>query len=178
MDIPVCRDHLRLAQTLPEKACDFSRHHIADHLTAPQSSTAQLHEGRAHKRQKRTFTECRECDIQYAHGCQPSDCSYTQRQLHHSGHQRFRGGPETVRQTIIDSVAEDDAEYGRMTVSLPQSPGSAGQYVIADLTRVLAGHLIHSSPESGDKYTRAMPVAAIVNGSSVSIIKGPYLKAF
>lgn len=91
---------------------------------------------------------------------------------------RFRAGPETVRQTIIDTAAEDDGEYGRVTVSLPQNPGSAGKYVIADLTRGLAGHVIHSSPESGDKYTRAMPVAAMVNSGNVSIIKGPYLKAF
>jgi predicted phage terminase large subunit-like protein len=50
--------------------------------------------------------------------------------------------------------------------------------MIADLSRALAGRVFNYSPESGDKYTRAMPVAAIVNCGNMSVLKGPHLKAF
>ncbi|WP_312145318.1 phage terminase large subunit [Brevundimonas sp.] len=87
-------------------------------------------------------------------------------------------GLEAVRQTIKDAAREDDEAFGRSGVSLPQDPKAAGKYTIEDLSRALAGYVFNSSPESGDKYRRSTPVASQVNVGNVSIVKGPYLKAF
>jgi predicted phage terminase large subunit-like protein len=44
------------------------------------------------------------------------------------------------------------------------------------LTRGLAGYNVTSSPESGDKVTRAEPLAAQINIGNVSILRGPWNK--
>lgn len=98
---------------------------------------------------------------------------------------RFRGGPEEVRDRIVATAAADAEQHGpgRVQISLPQDPGAAGKYVISDLTKALAGHIVTASPESGDKYTRAMPFAAQVNAGNVNIVTSPdgsthYVRAY
>jgi phage terminase large subunit-like protein len=54
-------------------------------------------------------------------------------------------------------------------ISLPQDPGQAGKTQILYLTRQLAGYRVISSPESGDKITRAEPFAAQVNVGNVHV---------
>lgn len=88
---------------------------------------------------------------------------------------RFQGGPEQVRETIINTARDDGPE---VYISLPQDPGAAGKYVISDLTKALAGYRVAASPESGDKFTRAMPFAAQVNAGNVNILDGIYIRAF
>lgn len=81
---------------------------------------------------------------------------------------RFRGGPEAVEAAIVATAQRD----GRgVRVSLPQDPGQAGKAQIAYLTRKLAGFVVESSPETGDKATRAAPVAAQSNVGNLSLMR-------
>lgn len=59
-------------------------------------------------------------------------------------------------------------------VSIPQDPGQAGKSQVLYLTRELAGYSVHSSPETGDKVTRAEPFAAQVNVGNVLMLRGPW----
>jgi predicted phage terminase large subunit-like protein len=61
-------------------------------------------------------------------------------------------------------------------ISLPQDPGQAGKTQILYLTRQLAGYRVISSPESGDKITRAEPFAAQVNVGNVMLLRGEWNK--
>ena len=61
-----------------------------------------------------------------------------------------------------------------MKISLPQDPGQAGKTQVLYLTRKLMGYRVSSSPESGDKVTRAEPLAAQINIGNVLMVKGAY----
>lgn len=65
-----------------------------------------------------------------------------------------------------------------MCVCIPQDPGQAGKTQVLYLTRMLAGYSVHSSPETGDKVTRAEPFAAQVNVGNVLMLRGAWNKAF
>jgi len=77
---------------------------------------------------------------------------------------------------------ERDARYKAVTtqdgisckVSIPQDPGQAGKTQVLYMTRMLHGYRIASSPESGDKVTRAEPFAAQVNVGNVCMVRGPW----
>lgn len=88
--------------------------------------------------------------------------------------QRLRGGPEAVEAALLQTAARD----GRSTrISLAQDPGQAGKAQIAYFTRQLAGFSVHATPESGDKVTRAEPLAAQVNVGNVLLLKAPWNEA-
>jgi predicted phage terminase large subunit-like protein len=88
---------------------------------------------------------------------------------------RIQGGPDEVEAAIINTAAAD----GRtVRIGLSQDPGQAGKQQILYLTRKLAGYRVESSPETGDKATRAAPVASQVNVSNVSMAKAPWNRVF
>jgi predicted phage terminase large subunit-like protein len=88
---------------------------------------------------------------------------------------RLQGGPDEVEAAIINTGAAD----GRaVRIGLSQDPGQAGKQQILYLTRKLAGHRVESSPETGDKATRAAPIASQVNVSNVSMVKAPWNRVF
>lgn len=84
---------------------------------------------------------------------------------------RFRGSPDEVEAGIVNTAAADGAAC---VVSLPQDPGQAGKAQVSYLTRALAGFIVHSSPESGDKAQRAEPAAAQVNVGNVFMLEAPW----
>ena len=59
-------------------------------------------------------------------------------------------------------------------VSIPQDPGQAGKTQALYLTRALAGYPVTTSPESGDKITRADPLAAQINVGNVLMVRGTW----
>jgi len=65
-------------------------------------------------------------------------------------------GPQ-VRQ-LIKTTAEQDGRH--CEVSLPKDPGQAGKVQAMDFVKLLAGWNVHAEAETGDKSTRAEPVAA------------------
>lgn len=82
---------------------------------------------------------------------------------------RIREGPDGVDRAIMNTATAD----GRACrIGLPQDPGQAGKQQVLHLTRMLAGYTVESSPETGDKATRAAPVASQVNVGNFSMIVG------
>lgn len=88
---------------------------------------------------------------------------------------RLRVGPDQRDAAIVNTASAD----GRpVRISLPQDPGQAGKTQVLYLTRSLAGYRVSSSPESGDKITRAEPFAAQVNVGNVMMLRGEWNEAF
>lgn len=88
---------------------------------------------------------------------------------------RLRGGPDEVERAIVNTAAAD----GRaVRIGLPQDPGQAGKQQVLYLTRKLAGYRVESSAETGDKVTRAAPVAAQVNVGNLAVLPSAWGAAF
>jgi len=84
---------------------------------------------------------------------------------------RLRVGPDERDTAIINTAGRD----GRATKqSIPQDPGQAGKTQVLYLTRQLAGFKVHTSPETGDKITRAEPLAAQINVGNVLMLKASW----
>lgn len=84
---------------------------------------------------------------------------------------RLREGPDG-RDAALRNTASRDGITTR--ISIPQDPGQAGKTQALHLTRMLAGYAVHTSPESGDKITRAEPFASQVNVGNVLMMRGPW----
>ncbi|WP_045737066.1 phage terminase large subunit [Xanthomonas sp. MUS 060] len=84
---------------------------------------------------------------------------------------RLRCGADE-RDTAMTNTASRDGRTVR--ISLPQDPGQAGKTQVLYLTRKLAGYQVTSSPESGDKVTRAKPLAAQINVGNVLMLRAPW----
>jgi predicted phage terminase large subunit-like protein len=84
---------------------------------------------------------------------------------------RFRGGPDVVEREL-ETTSKLDTRT--VTQSLPQDPGAAGKTVVFNFVRLLAGFDVQSSPESGDKASRAGPYAAQVNIGNVKMLFGDW----
>ena len=63
--------------------------------------------------------------------------------------------------------------YG-VRISIPQDPGAAGKVQVVALVKLLVGFPVVWSPESGDKVTRAEPLAAQVNVGNVLMLRGSW----
>ena len=81
---------------------------------------------------------------------------------------RLRGGPDEVVR-VMKATAQRDGV--RTTICLPQDPGQAGKAQIAFLTRELMGFNVKSSPEHGDKVSRATVAATQLNAGNVSMVR-------
>jgi predicted phage terminase large subunit-like protein len=84
---------------------------------------------------------------------------------------RFRAGPEQVEATLRATAQRDT---NRVPVAIPQDPGQAGKMQAKTFTRALAGFSVSSKPVSGDKVTRARPLAAQVNVGNVVLLRGEW----
>ena len=84
---------------------------------------------------------------------------------------RMRGTPDEVEAVIVNTAQRD----GRgVRISIPQDPGQAGKAQVLYLTKKLMGYRVTSSPETGDKVTRAEPMAAQINVGNVSMLRAPW----
>jgi predicted phage terminase large subunit-like protein len=88
---------------------------------------------------------------------------------------RLRGGPDEVEAAIVNTAKQDG--HG-VRISLPQDPGQAGKQQVLYLTRKLSGFRVDSSPETGDKATRASPVSSQVNVGNLCVVRGQWNRAF
>lgn len=84
---------------------------------------------------------------------------------------RLRAGPDE-RDAALRNTAERDGLD--VKISMPQDPGQAGKTQALYLTRSLSGFRVSTSPESGDKITRAEPLAAQTNVGNVLMIKAAW----
>lgn len=87
----------------------------------------------------------------------------------------IKGTPSQVEDLILQTAKQDG-----FTVlgSLPQDPGQAGKAQVEYLIKKLIGYPYTASPESGDKQTRAGPVASQMEMGNFYILRGPWVDAF
>lgn len=74
-------------------------------------------------------------------------------------------------------LATAQADGRALKQSIPQDPGQAGKGQVAAFAKLLAGHSLHFSPETGDKTTRATPLASQINAGNVVMLRGPWNQA-
>jgi predicted phage terminase large subunit-like protein len=87
---------------------------------------------------------------------------------------RLRVGPDERDAAMVNTASLDGVST---KVSIPQDPGQAGKTQVLYLTRELVGYPVTTSPESGDKVTRAEPFAAQVNVGNVVMLRGSWNNA-
>jgi predicted phage terminase large subunit-like protein len=88
---------------------------------------------------------------------------------------RRRLSPGAVEKWI-DEIA--DITPKNVTLILPQDPGQAGKAQKARLSQLLAGTTFRFELQSGDKETRATPLAAQIENGNVDLVRGPWNKDF
>lgn len=93
--------------------------------------------------------------------------------LAHAVHEQFA---TDKRDRLIRTTADNDG--AGLKQSLPQDPGQAGKSQVLAFAKLLAGHTVHFSTESGDKVTRADPLASQINAGNVIAVRGPWLDKF
>jgi len=75
------------------------------------------------------------------------------------------------RETIIKQTAESDrARFGNVEIWTEQEPGSGGKESAEATVRMLAGFAVHSDRVTGDKVTRAGPLAAQVEAGNIDLL--------
>src|SRR5690606_24613655 len=66
----------------------------------------------------------------------------------------------------------------RVLISMPQDPGQAGKSQKWRLSELLMGYNYRITPETGDKETRAEPLAAQVGAERVHLVRGDWNSAY
>ncbi len=88
---------------------------------------------------------------------------------------RQRIGSERV-QSLMRSVAERDGVA--VEIDYPQDPGQAGKDQKRAISQRLAGFVHFTTPESGDKETRAAPLASEGSAGNLYLVRGAWNDAF
>jgi predicted phage terminase large subunit-like protein len=88
---------------------------------------------------------------------------------------RIQGSAADAERLIVNTASQDGQS---VTGSIPQDPGQAGKAQSQYLIRQLAGFTYKASPESGDKETRALPLAAQAEAGNVLLIRGEWNRDF
>lgn len=83
-----------------------------------------------------------------------------------------------VRNTVLVTAKMDHAKYTWCRQRLPQDPGQAGKDQKASYMEMLAGFDVHMIPESGDKATRAEPMAAQWQHGMFDLVAGEWNEAY
>lgn len=84
---------------------------------------------------------------------------------------RFRGSPHIVDRALKNTAMQDGP---RTKISIPQDPGQAGKSQVKYFAKLLVGHIITFSPESGDKELRAAPFASQAEAGNVKVVRGSW----
>ena len=84
---------------------------------------------------------------------------------------RMRGGPHDVTEAILATARQDGP---RVQIGLPQDPGQAGKNQVAYLSHRLAGFHVTSSPETGSKVVRVMPVASQIEAGNFALVRAKW----
>ena len=84
---------------------------------------------------------------------------------------RIQGSASDVEKMLVNTASQDGKA---VKGSIPQDPGQAGKAQSQYLIRQLAGYSYSATPESGDKETRALPLAAQAEAGNVMLINGEW----
>jgi predicted phage terminase large subunit-like protein len=88
---------------------------------------------------------------------------------------RLRAEGPGVRRLMRDT-AKQDGQY--VEIGFSKDPGQAGKTQAADLVLMLAGYVVHPFQETGDKETRAEPVAAQAAAGNLLLVEDDWNRAF
>lgn len=88
---------------------------------------------------------------------------------------RFRETPGVVRSSVIATASQDGSDC---SIRIPQDPGQAGKAQAEDYVRALAGYMVTALPVTGDKETRAKPLAAQSEIGNVKLVRGSWNEDF
>ncbi len=89
--------------------------------------------------------------------------------------QHFRKGPGDTKASILAQAGIDGRD---VTVSLEQEGGSSGKMAADDIVRSLAGFTVKTTRPTGDKVTRARPLASQAQAGAVSYVEAPWNRAY
>lgn len=79
-----------------------------------------------------------------------------------------------VRKKILETAKNDKSKYGRVVIRIPQDPGAAGKEVAQSYIKMLTGYVVKVKRVTGDKVTRAEPVASQWQAGNVLLLAGPW----
>lgn len=88
---------------------------------------------------------------------------------------RLRGSPKDVDDAIKNTATRDTKA---VRIRLPQDPGQAGKAQKAQHASLLDGFTFRVLPVTGDKHTRASPLASQAEAGNVKLLRGPWNAAF
>lgn len=83
-----------------------------------------------------------------------------------------------VRKTVLNTARLDKKSYKNVKIRLSQDPGQAGKDQAEQYIKMLAGFNVVAVRESGDKETRAEPIAAQWQNGNVKILSGNWNREF
>lgn len=83
-----------------------------------------------------------------------------------------------VRNFVLNTAKIDKAKYKRVKIRLSIDPGQAGKEQSESYIKMLAGFAVTAQRESGDKQTRAEPVAAQWQHGNVQVLEGSWNDVF
>ncbi len=83
------------------------------------------------------------------------------------GVNRFQGSPMDVERSIINQAGFDGT---KVTIRLAQDPGQAGKAQADMMVRKLAGYSVKVERPTGDKATRAAPLASQAEAGNVKLL--------
>jgi len=89
--------------------------------------------------------------------------------------QRFKRRPDERDDLILQTAHADRERWGSVLTVFEQEPADAGIKQANDQVRMLAGFNVKAVRPTGDKVTRAGPVARQYNAGNVRILSGPFL---
>lgn len=89
---------------------------------------------------------------------------------------RERRGPGAIEELVKETATRDGRE---VSILIEQEPGAAGVHAVERYKRhVLPGYATRADHVSGDKLTRATPVAASAENGYIKVVRGRHTQAF
>lgn len=91
---------------------------------------------------------------------------------------RKRTSPAELEQMLLDVAADDANTHPGIVQDAPQDPGQAGKAQKWRIAELWEGRSFSITVETGDKETRALPLAAQVEVGKVFLVKAPWNSAY
>lgn len=83
-----------------------------------------------------------------------------------------------VRDLIVSTAKQDKTMYGTSKIFIPQDPGQAGKDQSRSYAKILTGYSFMSNPVTGNKITRAEPMAAQWQNGNIYMLEGEWNKPY
>jgi predicted phage terminase large subunit-like protein len=88
---------------------------------------------------------------------------------------RVRETPQAVEKLIVQTAKLDGPG---VFICMEQEPGSSGVALADHYLKLVAGYVFRAVRSTGDKMTRALPLAAQAEGNNIKLVRGNWNDAF